>query len=127
MWDLVKSVDSHIWLDVAKCSNVNIKDEFDILSMYDHEVMTIYADFPDAGEIKTTPAIDPDISMSLKKGKTLNAAALCELTGTIKWTTSNKNVATVSTKGKVTAKKAGTVYITGTSGKKTFIIKLTIK
>lgn len=96
-------------------------------SMYDKEVMKIKAVFDDAGEIKTTPSIDPDISMSLKKGKTLNAAALCELTGTIKWTTSNKNIATVSTKGKVTAKKAGTVYITGTSGKKTFIIKLTIK
>lgn len=127
MWETVQSVSSTNYIDVANCSNVNIKDKWDKLSMYDHEVMTIYADFPDAGEIKTTPAIDPDISMSLKKGKTLNAAALCELTGTIKWTTSNKNVATVSTKGKVTAKKAGTVYITGTSGKKTFIIKLTIK
>lgn len=116
----------------ADCPNVVIKyysNSLDITlqSIYDKEVMKIKAEFPDAGEIKTTPAIDPDISMSLKKGKTLNAAALCELTGTIKWTTSNKNVATVSTKGKVTAKKAGTVYITGTSGKKTFIIKLTIK
>lgn len=118
--------DYYSW--VANCSNADLySGPNSWLSMYDHEVMTIKADFPDAGEIKTTPSIDPDISMSLKKGKTLNAAALCELTGTIKWTTSNKNVATVSTKGKVTAKKAGTVYITGTSGKKTFIIKLTIK
>lgn len=117
------------YYDVANCSNCDLTDisNRNGLSSYDKEVMTIKADFPDAGEIKTTPAIDPDISMSLKKGKTLNAAALCELSGTIKWTTSNKNVATVSTKGKVTAKKAGTVYITGTSGKKTFIIKLTIK
>lgn len=120
------------FLSYPNCPNIVIEYYSNSLgitypSMYDKEVMTIKADFPDAGEIKTTPAIDPDISMSLKKGKTLNAAALCELSGTIKWTTSNKNVATVSTKGKVTAKKAGTVYITGTSGKKTFIIKLTIK
>lgn len=125
-----KNALSRIFYNVSNCPNADLTDICDSnykASVYDKEVMTIKADFPDAGEIKTTPAIDPDISMSLKKGKTLNAAALCELSGTIKWTTSNKNVATVSTKGKVTAKKAGTVYITGTSGKKTFIIKLTIK
>ncbi|MCI5668202.1 MAG: Ig-like domain-containing protein [Oscillospiraceae bacterium] len=119
----------YYYYDVSNCPNYDLSDISNpkYISPYDKEVMKIKAVFDDAGEIKTTPAIDPDISMSLKKGKTLNAAALCELTGTIKWTTSNKNIATVSTKGKVTAKKAGTVYITGTSGKKTFIIKLTIK
>lgn len=47
--------------------------------------------------------------------------------GKIKWTTSNKKVATVSKKGKVTAKKAGSATITAKNGKKTYKCKLTVK
>lgn len=121
------------YYDVPLCPNFYINKD-DIhggstwASKYDFEAMTIKATFPDAGELQPAePAVEPDITMSIKKGKTLNAAALCDLTGTIKWTTSNKAAATVDAKGKVTAKKAGKTYIKGTSGKKTFVLLLTVK
>ena len=51
------------------------------------------------------------------------------ITGTkssVKWSTSNKTVATVS-KGKVVAKKAGTANITAKIGKKSYVCKITVK
>lgn len=45
---------------------------------------------------------------------------------TVKWSTSNKKVATVS-KGKVVAKKAGTAKITAKVGKKSYVCKVTVK
>ncbi|WP_033165778.1 Ig-like domain-containing protein [Clostridium sp. KNHs205] len=42
------------------------------------------------------------------------------VTGKIKWTSSNKKVATVTSKGKVTAKVKGKAVITATYGKKTY-------
>lgn len=51
---------------------------------------------------------------TIKKGKSLTLKATIAPKGTITsvtWTTSNNKVATVNTKGKVTAKKKGTVYI----------------
>ncbi len=122
---------NNLYYDVPNCPNVtfnsnNISNTY--ASTYDYEAMTVKATFPDAGELQPAePAVEPDITMSIKKGKTLNAAALCNLTGTIKWTTSNKAAATVDAKGKVTAKKAGKTYIKGTSGKKTFVLLLTVK
>ena len=47
--------------------------------------------------------------------------------GTVKYATSNKNVATVSSKGVVTAKKAGTAVITATAGKAKITCKVTVK
>ncbi|MGN0459297.1 MAG: Ig-like domain-containing protein [Ruminococcus sp.] len=59
-----------------------------------------------------------NVSLS-KKGKTYNLKATCTPTTansrTVKWTTSKKTVATVNSKGKVTAKKKGTCYITATA------------
>lgn len=124
---------SDYYYDVANCSNCDFSEFYksgniNYKSSYDFEAMTIKATFPDAGELQPAePAVEPDVTMSIKKGKTLNAAALCDLTGTIKWTTSNKAAATVDAKGKVTAKKAGKTYIKGTSGKKTFVLLLTVK
>lgn len=46
--------------------------------------------------------------------------------GKIKWSTSNKKVAAVSQKGKVTAKKSGTATITAKVGKKKYICKITV-
>lgn len=119
--------------DVTDCSNCDYSEFYTsgtvyAKSKYDYDAMTIKASFADAGELQPAePAVEPDVTMSIKKGKTLNAAALCDLTGTIKWTTSNKAAATVDAKGKVTAKKAGKTYIKGTSGKKTFVLLLTVK
>ena len=45
----------------------------------------------------------------------------------IKWTSSNKSVATVNTKGKITAKKKGSTNITAFVGGKSYICKLTVK
>ena len=47
-------------------------------------------------------------------------------TKTVTWSSSNKKVATVSQKGKVTAKKAGTVTIKAKVGKKTYKCKVTV-
>ena len=47
--------------------------------------------------------------------------------GTVKYATSNKSVATVSSKGVVTAKKAGTAVITATAGKAKITCKVTVK
>lgn len=121
------------YYDISNCSNCDFSDFYKTGSVYaksnyDFEAMTIKGSFPDAGELQPAePAVEPDVTMSIKKGKKLNAAALCDLTGTIKWTSSNKAAATVNAKGKVTAKKAGKTYIKGTSGKKTFVLLLTVK
>ncbi|MCR0203504.1 Ig-like domain-containing protein [[Clostridium] innocuum] len=45
----------------------------------------------------------------------------------VTWSTSNKKIATVNSKGKVTAKKAGKVTITGKIGKKKYTCKITVK
>ena len=45
----------------------------------------------------------------------------------VKWTTSNKKVATVTSKGKVTAKKKGTATITAKVGNKKYKCKITVK
>ena len=47
--------------------------------------------------------------------------------GTVKWKSSKKAVATVSSKGKVTAKKKGSATITATNGKKSYKCKITVK
>lgn len=65
-------------------------------------------------------------SATLQKGETLTL----KLSGTNKkvtWKSSNKSVATVSSKGKVTAKKAGTATITATVLKKKYTCKITVK
>ena len=46
---------------------------------------------------------------------------------TVKWSTSNKKIATVNSKGKVTAKKKGTVTITAKVGSKKFKCKITVE
>ena len=46
---------------------------------------------------------------------------------TVKWSSSDKNIATVSSKGKVTAKKKGTATITAKVGKDKYTCKVTVK
>ena len=65
-------------------------------------------------------------SISLNVGKTCTLKA----TGTkekIAWTSSNKSIATVSSKGLVKAKKKGTAVITAKYGKKKLTCKVTVK
>lgn len=47
--------------------------------------------------------------------------------GKVKWSSSNKKVATVNSKGKVTAKKKGTAKISAKVGGKTYKCKITVK
>lgn len=63
---------------------------------------------------------------TMKKGSTYTL----KITGTkkkVKWTSSNKKVATVNSKGKVTAKKKGTCTITAKIGNKKYKCKITVK
>lgn len=47
--------------------------------------------------------------------------------GKVKWSSSKKSVATVSSKGKVKAKKSGTCKITAKVGKKKYTCRVTVK
>ena len=65
-------------------------------------------------------------SLNLYVGK----SAKLKVRGTksrVKWSSSNKSVATVTSKGKVTAKKAGSTTIKAKVGKKTLKCKVTVK
>lgn len=67
------------------------------------------------------------MSSSLVRLEKLHTTTLSvyKTTKAITWTTSNKNIATVSSKGKITAKKAGTATITAKFG--SYSVKATIK
>ena len=65
-------------------------------------------------------------SISLNVGKTYTLKAT-GTKGKITWTSSNKSVATVSSKGAVKAKKKGTAVITAKYGKKKLTCKVTVK
>ena len=65
-------------------------------------------------------------SVSLNVGKTYTLKAK-GTKGKITWTSSNKSVATVSSKGVVKAKKKGTAVITAKYGKKKLACKVTVK
>lgn len=64
-------------------------------------------------------------SITLKKGETLSLGTVMEGNAEVEWSTSKKSVATVSSKGKITAKSKGTTYITAKSGNSS--IKIQIK
>lgn len=73
-------------------------------------------------------------AIKLKKGKTVTAyictteLAKFKISGSkFKWTSSNKKVATVSSKGIVTAKKKGKTTITAKKGKTTYKCKLIVE
>ena len=65
-------------------------------------------------------------SVSLNVGKTYTLKAK-GTKGKITWTSSNKSVATVSSKGVVKAKKKGTAVITVRSGKVSYKCRVTVK
>lgn len=66
---------------------------------------------------KTSIKLNPKQSVTLKVLKTKSK---------VKWTSSNKKIATVTSKGKVTAKKVGTTYINAKVNKKTLKCKVIV-
>ncbi len=64
-------------------------------------------------------------TITLKKGSTLQLGTILSGEGTVTWSTSKKAVATVTSKGKVTAKAKGTAVITAKTGDSS--MKITIK
>ena len=73
---------------------------------------------------KGVPKINKSVaSISIGKTLTLQVSGLSD---TVKWETSNKAVATVSSTGKVSAKKAGKVTITGTVNGKSYTCTITV-
>ena len=67
-------------------------------------------------------------SVTLTKGKTKQLQATVIGTGKKpSWKTSNRSVAAVNAKGKITAKKKGTAKITVKSGKKTYTVTVKVK
>jgi uncharacterized protein YjdB len=64
-------------------------------------------------------------SVSLKKGKTVTLKVL-NTKKTVKWSSSKKSVATVNSKGKVTAKGKGTAYIYAKINNKTLKCKIKV-
>ncbi|MCD7841998.1 MAG: Ig-like domain-containing protein [Lachnospiraceae bacterium] len=80
--------------------------------------------------VKTTKITVPSKTVSIKKGKTYTIKpVISPITSVQKvtYSSSNKKVATVNSKGKITAKKKGTATITVKSGSKSVKIKVTVK
>ncbi|MDO5423193.1 MAG: Ig-like domain-containing protein [Eubacteriales bacterium] len=81
-------------------------------------------------KIATTKVAVNKKSVTLKKGKTLQLKVTVtpkDSQDKLTYKTSNAKVATVSSKGKITAKAAGTATITITSGTKKVTCKVTVK
>lgn len=65
-------------------------------------------------------------SATLKEGKTLQLK-LRNASSKVTWSSSKRSVATVNSKGKVTARKKGTATITARTGSRTFSCKIKVK
>lgn len=81
------------------------------------------------GKVKTTKISGLSKTLKLDKGKKATPKpVIAPITSSekVSYSSSNKKVATVNSKGVVTAKKAGTAKITVKSGSKKFVIKVTV-
>ena len=66
------------------------------------------------------------LSVSLKKGESLQFGAVIEGEGTVEWSSTKKSVAAVSSDGKITAKSKGTATIEAKLGKSSVKIKVNV-
>ena len=67
------------------------------------------------------------LTINLNKGDTLSRGASLSASGTVTWKCSKPTVASVSSSGKVTAKKAGSTIITAKCGPSSQKIKIVVK
>ena len=67
------------------------------------------------------------LGITLKKGSTMQLEAVDADKGNISWSSSKKSIVTVSSTGKLTAKKKGTAIITCKSGDVTVKLKVVVK
>ena len=86
---------------------------------------TIKFTYPQDKSESSDSAKITSFTITLKKGSTLQLGTILSGEGTVKWSTSKKSVATVTSKGKVTAKAKGTAVITAKTGDSS--MKITIK
>lgn len=77
------------------------------------------------GSLDKAKISNTSINLAVKKTKKLKITGA--LGYTVKWSSKSKTIATVDKNGKVTAKKAGTTYITAKVGNKTFKCKVVVK
>ncbi len=66
-------------------------------------------------------------SLTLSKGDKISLGAAITAKGEVTWTSSKKSVATVSSKGRITAKKAGTTTITAKCGSSVVKIRIIVE
>ena len=86
------------------------------------EKVSFKATFPSSGSSSSTETKADCITILIKKSDTLQLA----FDENTKWTNSDKTVATISSDGKITAKKVGTATITAKSGNGTDKIKIKV-
>ncbi|MDE6480675.1 MAG: Ig-like domain-containing protein [Muribaculaceae bacterium] len=109
----------------------------DAIAAGEATVSATLGDFTCSFKVTVTDPVIPVTGITLdKKNADMLTGATLQLNATItpedasskeiKWTSSDNNIATVSTKGLVTAKKAGKVTITATSNKFTATCEITI-
>lgn len=90
--------------------------------------LTIPSSMPGIGTVETVSAAVKisKKSATLTKGQTLTL----KVSGTgkkVKWTSNKKSIASVSTKGKVTARKKGTATITAKVGTRKYTCRITVR
>ena len=89
-------------------------------------ILVIFAIFTSAVSVSAASASGINRKTAqITAGKTVQLSVKDK--GKITWSSSRKAVATVTTKGKVTGKKAGTATITAKVGKKKYTCKVTVK
>lgn len=86
--------------------------------------VVIPADVNAAAKIKLSAK---SVTLTVGKTKTLTLKQGKKKVKGVKWKTSNKKVATVSSSGKIKAKKVGKANITATYKKKKYVCKVTVK
>ncbi len=78
------------------------------------------AEFPDASDDSERKTLE------LYEGSSFKLNQFVSMDGDITWSSSDKNVVTVSSKGKAKAKSSGVAVITAKSGNKSVEIEITV-